>query len=538
MIFEEKLKSEHLEIKKTLEKYTAGEIKIPDVKKVTTKYGIYNTRDGRFMARVRQVGGEFSLNKIKVIADIMDKNDVSFAHVSTRDSIQLQGVPASRLYEVVRECTENGMPFKGGGGNAYRNPLVSPLSGISNENIFDVRPYAIQTDLFMQGFEKAFDLGRKFKISFSSEAEDYGRTAVNDLGFLAKVIDGQKGFLVYTGGGMGRSPEIGKVLFDFLPANECIRVSAAMIEVFHDHGERTNRSKARLRFLVNQMGFKEFQKLFYEYYNKIEIPEKYKNFFKKNYENLINSLNRSSNKNIQTEDFENWKKSALKESIFKDVFSVRLFIGGGNFSSDDLKNLAFILEKTGCPFVRLTTEQDLYIPLVHKNFLPELYLMIKRDLNNQGAADLKFKDHIVTCIGASLCGIGLLDSQIIGKSISDKIEELFDKYPEYRGDLYTQIIDGVRVSGCSSSCAVNQISPLGFMGVKKMVDGVVTDCLQVFIGGRIDSEMQTLSKTHPDKFVTVEKAPEFVFSLLEAYILKLKNGETLSFKEYMQNYKY
>ncbi|WP_320046469.1 nitrite/sulfite reductase [uncultured Ilyobacter sp.] len=538
MVLEENLKLGHIEIKKALEKYTAGELKIPDVKKVTAKFGIYNTRDGRFMTRVRQVGGEFSLSKIRVIADIMDKNDISFAHISTRDSIQLQGVPADNVYEVVRGCTENGMPFKGGGGNAYRNPLVSPLSGISKESIFDVRPYAIQTDLFMQGFEKAFDLGRKFKISFSSEAEDYGHTAVNDLGFLAKIKDGEKGFLVYTGGGMGRGPAIGKVLFNFLPADECIRVSAAMVELFHHHGERINRSKARLRFLVEQLGFEEFQKLFYEYYNKIEIPEKYKNFAKINHEDVINSLNQSSNENIQTKDFETWKKAALKESIFREIFSVRLFIGGGNFSSEDLKKLAYILEKTGCPFVRLTTEQDLYIPLVHKNFLPELYLLLKRNLHKQGAADLKFRDHTVTCIGASLCGIGLLDSQIIGKSISDKIEELFDKYPEYRGDLYTQLIDGIRVSGCSSSCAVNQIAPLGFMGVKKMVEGVVTDCLQVFIGGRIDSETQTLSKTHPDKFVTVDEAPEFVFSLLESYILQLKNDKTPSFEEYMQHYQY
>lgn len=538
MILQENLKSEHLEIKKALEKYTAGEIKIPDVKKVTANYGIYNTRDGKFMTRIRQVGGEFSLSKIKKIVEIMEKNDVSFAHVSTRDSIQLQGVPADNVYDIVRECTENGMPFKGGGGNAYRNPLVSPLSGISKENIFDVRPYALQTDLFMQSFEKAFNLGRKFKISFSSEAEDNGHTAVNDLGFLAKIKDREKGFLVYAGGGMGRGPAIGKVLFDFLPADECIRVSAALVELFHDHGERSNRSKARLRFLVDKLGFEEFQKLFLEYYNKTIIPKEYKNYIEKNYKYVVNSLNESSNESIQTKSFETWKKAALKESIFQDIFSVRLFIGGGNFSSENLKNLAYVLEKVNCPFVRLTTEQDLYIPLVHKKFLPELYIFLKENLNKQGAANINFQDHTVTCIGASLCGIGLLDSQVIGKSISYKIEELFDKYPEYRGDLYTQIIDGIRISGCSSSCAVNQIAPLGFMGVKKMVNGVVTDCLQVFIGGKIDSETQTLSKTHPDKFVTVEKAPEFVFSLLEAYILQLKNGKTISFEEYMQNYQY
>ena len=538
MILTENLKSEHLEVREALEKYSAGEIKIPDVKKVTAKFGIYNTRDGRFMTRVRQVGGEFSLRKIKVISEIMDKNDISFAHISTRDSIQLQGVPGEKVYDVIRACTENDMPFKGGGGNAYRNPLVSPLSGISKETVFDVRPYAIQTDMFIHGFEKAFDLGRKFKISFSSENGDKGHTAVNDLGFLARIKDGEKGFLVYAGGGMGRCPSVGRVLFDFLPARECIRASVAMLELFYDHGERVNRSKGRLRFLVEELGFKRFKELFDEYYNQTIISEEYKKFEEKDYSKIIYSLKKDSSEEIYSSDFEIWKKAAVQETIFPDIFSVRLFIGGGNFSYNDLKKFSQILEKTGCPFVRLSTEQDIYIPLVHKNFIYELHQLLEKNLRNQGATAIKFTNHIVTCIGASLCGIGLLDSQVIGRSISEKIDELFDKYPQYRGPLYTQLIDGIKISGCSSSCGVNQIAPLGFMGVKKLVEGVVTDCLQVFTGGQIDSDVQVLSKTHTDKFVTVDEAPEFVFSLLESYILELEKGKAISFEEYMQNYHY
>ncbi len=538
MIWTENLKMEHLEVKKVLEEYIADKIKITDAKKVTAKFGIYNTRDNKFMTRIRQVGGEFSSEKIKIIADIMDKNEISFAHISTRDSIQLHGVPVTNVYNVVRACTENDMPFKGGGGNAYRNPLVSPLSGISDESIFDVRPYAIQADLYIQGVEKAFNLGRKFKISFSSEAEDRGNTAVNDLGFLAKIKDGKKGFLVYAGGGLGRGPAIGYKIFDFLPAEECIKASVAMIELFHDHGEKENRSKARFRFLVEKLGFERFKELYMEYYNKTGISEGYKVFEDKDYDEIVHGLKKSNIKILEDENFKIWKKSAVNNTIYDDLFSVRLFIGGGNFYSDELRKLSDILDGIGCPMLRVTPEQDIVIPLVHKSYLQELYEALKKDLKKQGAANIKFKNHMVTCIGANLCGIGLLDSPAIGKSVSENLDELFEKYPEYRGVLYPQLIDGIRFSGCGSSCGVNQIAPLGFMGVKKLVDGVVTDCLQVYMGGRINSDVQALSRTGADKFITVADAPEFVSDIVEGYILKLKKGELLSFENYMENFDY
>jgi sulfite reductase beta subunit-like hemoprotein len=537
MILKDSLQTEHLKIKKTLEKYSKGEINAIDVKKSTANFGIYNTKDNKFMTRIRQVGGEFSAEKIRLIADIIDKNNASFAHISTRDSIQLQGVPGENIYNVIKTCTENDMPFKGGGGNAYRNPLISPLSGISKDTIFDVRPYAIKTDLYIQTFEKAFNLGRKFKISFSSELEDKGHTPVNDLGFMAKIKDGKKGFLVYAGGGMGRAPAIGDVLFDFLPADECIKVSTAMIEFFHDYGERENRSKARLRFLVEKLGFKEFKKIYKEYYDKTSIPEEYKNFQEINYNVIINLLTKSQKENLISEEYEIWKRTAVQETLFNDIFSVRLFIGRGNLSSDTLKKIYDLMEKSRCPFIRLTTEQDIYLPLVHKTFIPELYRLLKKSLSMKGSVELKFENHLVTCIGASLCSIGLLDSPVIGEDISKEIDKLFEKYPEYRGELYTQIIEGIKISGCSNSCAVNQIAPLGFSGTKKMLDGKITDSLQIFIGGKMNSENKILSKTNSNKFISISEAPKYIVSIIEGYILKLKDGESFSFEDYMFNFK-
>lgn len=528
------LKEQHLELKNSVDKYVAGEIQYPGLKKVSAGFGIYATKDGRFMTRVRQVGGEFTATKLGLLADIMDRNCVAFAHISTRDSIQLHGVPAERIYDIVRTCTENGMPFKGGGGDTYRNPLVSPLSGISSDTVFDVRPHALKLDSYIKTYEKAFKFGRKFKISFSGEAEDRGHAAVNDMGFLAKVNSGEKGFEVYTGGGLGRGPAMGRVLFDFLPESECIRAVIAMVDLFYEHGERENRSKARLRFLVEKLGFEEFKKLYIDYFNKTQVPVEYTNFEETNHSKIIANLKTLSVKETFDRDYLDWKKAAVSETKYQDVCSVRIFIKEGNLESGQFRSLVEILEETGCPFVRLTLEQDIYIPLIHKSFLPELYRLLKIKLVGYGVADVDFEDRAVTCIGAKVCGIGLLDSPEIGRDIFKGVEELFEKYPGYKADLFTEIIDGIKISGCGSSCGGNQVAALGFEGIKKMIDGKLTDCLQVYSGGRVDADVKALGKTASDRFITASEAPKYVSEVVESYINKLKKGEDLSFKQYMQ----
>lgn len=534
MISSETLKAQHLEIKDAVEKFIAEEIKAIDLKHITSGFGIYGTRDGNFMNRIRQVGGEFSLNKLKVIADLMKKHLVPFSHISTRDSIQLHGVPAQSIYNIIRTCTENDMPFKGGGGNTYRNPLISPLSGISKKSIFDVRPYAIQTDLYVQGIENAFNLGRKFKVAFSSETDDLANTAVNDIGFLAKVVDGEKGFLVYSGGGLGRGPMMGDILFDFLPAKDCIKATAAMIQLFYDHGDKKNRSKARLRFVAKTLGFEEFKKLFMTYYNEIDIPNEHLIFNETDHKDTISNLTKGDLV-LDNNQFNTWKKQALSPTKFEDVSSVRLFIGKGNFTQEELILLIDTVEKTGSPFIRLTPEQDLYIPFVHNSFIPELYQIININLVNQGAATLLFKDHMVTCIGGSLCSTGLLDSPVIGSSISLKLDELAAVYPQVKS-VYKQLINGIRISGCGSSCTMNQIAPLGFEGMKKLIDGKLTDCLKVYVGGRVDSESRVLSRVEED-FITVAEAPDFIAKIVEEYIIKLEADDKLTFIDYMYSYK-
>ena len=189
--------------------------------------------------------------------------------MSSRQDVQLHGVPPENVYAAVRSCTENGLPFKGGG-NTFRNILVSPDSGIAPDSIFDVIPHAKSlTDIIFR-WDNAFELPRKLKIGFAASEKDEFMAAIQDLGFVAAIKAGKPGFKVYGGGGMGRESAVGIELLDFIPCAQVPQCALAMTEFFYEHGDRTNRNTARIRFLVKRLGKEKFVELFRDYFNRAQ----------------------------------------------------------------------------------------------------------------------------------------------------------------------------------------------------------------------------------------------------------------------------
>ena len=232
------LKAEHLALKKDVASFLNKELSAADLKHSTAPFGIYQQRDDLFMTRIRITGGHINISELRRIANIIDENNISYAHLTTRQDIQLQGVPPENIYAIVRSCTESGLPFKGGGGNTFRNIAVSPDSGIAPDNIFDVVPHAKSlTDIIFK-WDKAFELPRKLKIGFASSEKDELMAMLQDLGFVARIKDGKLGFKVYGGGGMGKESALGIKLFDFISLDEVPRCTLAITELFYDHGDR------------------------------------------------------------------------------------------------------------------------------------------------------------------------------------------------------------------------------------------------------------------------------------------------------------
>jgi len=528
----DELDAQYRELQDKIQEYQRGGCDAQDVKKRSALLGIYAEKDGAYMTRVRRTGGEISVSELLDTADIMEVNGIDHAHFSARQNMQMHGVPADKVHSTLVAFGNKGMVFKGGGGNTFRSVTGSPYAGISKTEIFDTTPYAKAIWEYIFDYKKAYELGRKFKMGFSSELSDNTNCGVQDLGFMAVIQDGQKGFKVYGGGGLGRGGMLGFVLVPFLPAERALQAVVAAIDLFYDHGDREDRTKARLRFVREKLGQAAYRELYCDYLMKTEAP-------------LLNEINEIDYRQYadrvvvfqdeapDTPDYRGWLRRAVQETRFDDVVAVRLYIRKGIFKAPDLRALAGILKKVGAPGIRLTAQQDAVIPLVHQSALPVLYRVLREQLQEQAVTDGSFAKHIVSCIGARLCTMGLAESTTAAESIAESLDELFSEYEDIRDEVFEGIIDGIRVSGCGSSCGVNQIAAIGFNGHRKKIDGVLTEIFNIHIGGDITEDGHYFAVTGFDWWVKAKDIGPFVARIVKEYLNDYRAGNTQSLRKYM-----
>jgi sulfite reductase beta subunit-like hemoprotein len=503
-----KLKAEHLVLKKEITAFLNNELSAADLKHSTAPFGIYQQRDGLFMTRIRITGGHLNISELRKIADIIDENNISYAHLTTRQDIQLHGVPAENIYATVRSCTENGLPFKGGGGNTFRNIAVSPDSGIAPDSVFDVIQHAKSlTDIIFK-WDKAFELPRKIKIGFASSEKDEFMTAVQDLGFVAVTKNGKAGFKVYAGGGMGRESALGIKLFDFISCDEVPRCTLAMTELFYDHGDRKNRNTARIRFMVKRLGQKKFLELFNKYFQDTNFENQNFPEWEFDLKSEVASLKLLPEQKIKDSSYNNWLKYAVSPTRFGDnVVSVRIFVPGGNLNAGQLRKLAEASDLFGASFVRLTMGLDIILPLVDCSALPGLYKFLRTELKDIDLTLESFKGHITSCIGVTVCKIGILDSPALGNAIAAKLDEA-----ELKAELSAKVLDMIKISGCPNSCAGHPAAFIGMQGQKKKIDGKLEDVYKIF--ARTDSKPFALAKAEDD-FIKQNDVPDRVLELLK-----------------------
>ena len=496
-----------------LRKFAAGELEPAAFKPFGAPFGVYQQRNGEFMNRIRLVGGEIPVEKLKFISGLIPESGAKFVHITTRQDIQLHDVSPLASIEVIRRCTANGLPFRGGGGDTFRNIAVTAMSGIADDGSFDLVPYARFLTEAVFDWDIAFHLPRKIKIGFSTK-EDAALALRQDLGFVAATDEtGRRGFAVYGGGGFGRESTTGVQLFDFLPAEKIVPAARAMVELFSDHGDRTNRNRARIRFIVKRLGETEFIRLYHEYYDRIDaaaypVPPEFPADWAhgkavKRFE-ADNSFDADSG-------FAAWRRIAVAPTRFgADTVAVTLFVPRGVLSPEEFAAMTGVIEEFGLPAIRLTFEQNVILPALHVSALPHLYRALRKlpfDL-----CFSTFAGQLDCCIGATVCKIGVLDTPKYGALVAEALDRYFAEHPEKKPVLATKLIEMLHFSGCPNSCTAHEVSRFGFQGCRKNIDGVLTDCFQLWrnpefpvsaIGGAAD------------EVIPAAKIGERVISLLE-----------------------
>ncbi len=467
-----------VDLEKKIRLFREGKIDEEKFRSLRLVRGIYGQRQpGVQMIRIKLPFGKVSLQQWLTIADICDEYATGNMHLTTRQDIQIHYVSLERTPELWARLEKDDVTLREACGNTVRNVTASPTAGIDPEEPFDVSPYAHALFKYFLRNPVCQDMGRKFKVAFSASDKDTALTCMHDLGFLPKVqtVHGkeQRGFKVMLGGGLGAQPFLAKVAFEFLPEDQLIPFTEAALRVFDRYGERTSRNKARLKFLINKIGFEEFMRLAKEE----QLALKYQQFPidtqwpQPEPPAVPASLSTEVN---NTSRFEAWKKTNTFAQKQPGFFAVFLKIQTGDIKTDKARKLAAIVQKYAADEIRVTIEQGLMLKFVRARALAELYTALDEiglaEPGYGGIAD------ITACPGTDTCNLGISSSMGIARELE---RVLADEYPDFVIDSGIKI----KISGCMNACAQHGIADIGFHGSSLKANGNVLPALQVLMGG-------------------------------------------------------
>jgi len=244
-------------------RFKAGEMTAGDFRAFRVPQGIYQQRRcGTFMLRVRLAAAAILPHQMRAVANISRQYGSGRSHATTRGDLQIHDVEVDGMYPALCALRQVGLSTKGGGGDTVRNIPACYDAGVCVREAFDVTPYAVAVTECLLSDRTSFELPRKYKLAFSGCGKDCASATVSDAGFIAKRRNRSDGFAVYVGGGLGARSRVADILEDFVPADQAHLVAEAIKRVFARHGERKNRRKARLRFLIERIGIDHFGNLY------------------------------------------------------------------------------------------------------------------------------------------------------------------------------------------------------------------------------------------------------------------------------------
>jgi len=437
-----------------VEAFLRGEISPVAFRAYRVPMGIYEQRtSGRYMVRVRIAAGFAPAEHFRAVAGLSRRYGDGVLHVTTRQDIQIHGVAIEDTPAVLEGLLEAGLSSRGGGGNTVRNISASP-SGQCPGELFDTTPYAVALAEYLLQHGNSFNLPRKFKIAFSGCDDDCGQASIADLGFFARIQDGRRGFSVFAGGGMGTGPRPAIPIEAFVLPEEIFEIAEAVKRLFDRHGDRTNKHKARLRFVLARVGPEAFVRL---------------------YQDERTTLRETGLPGIVPE---------IRDSLhLPGSISVPVRLPLGNVSADALDRLADLADREGVGVVQTTQSQDLLLPgIPAANGAAVIRAVSELDMGT--AEDQTPK--IITCTGADTCRLGLCLSKNLATAIAKAFAE--------RGLPFDDISQGIRISGCTNSCGGHQIGGIGLEGGTRRVHDRLMPFYSVYIGGRLSRDGAVLAE--------------------------------------------
>lgn len=473
------VQKEIIELDKKIRQFREGQIPDEKFRSLRLTRGIYGQRQsGVQMIRIKLPFGRVTVKQLLRISDVSDEYASKNLHLTTRQDIQIHFVSLDRTPELWSKLAEDDITLREACGNTVRNVTASPNAGIDPKEPFDVSPYAFETFRYFLRNPICQDMGRKFKISFSSSDDDTAFSYIHDLGFVPKVKieNGQevRGFKVKAGGGLGAQPMLAHTAFEFLPEDQLIPFIESVIRVFDRHGERISRNKARMKYLIQKIGFDAFMELV----NQERIANKAKSYVIDR--NSVAPAEPAPYKEVPAvtilnqKHYDEWLKTNVEAQKQDGFHAVWVRVLKGDISTDKARVLAGLVADYAADDIRITPNQGLLLKFVRTEALPYVFHV----LHSLGFALPGFNSttDITTCPGTDTCNLGITNSM----NLAEVLEQfMFDEFPDL---IYNQDIS-IKISGCMNSCGQHGLAQIGFHG-SSIKHGVnVIPALQVMLGG-------------------------------------------------------
>jgi len=430
-----------------------GQIDADRFTAIRLQQGVYGQRqEGVNMLRVKVPGGRLSLDQLDALADVTEKyaqRDV--AHITTRQSVQIHFIPLAKVPAAIRRLAQVGLTSREACGNAVRNMSACALSGVCPREHVDVNAHV---DGAVQHFLRNplnQQLPRKFKFSFSACEADCAQSLLQDAGIVATVKNGQSGFVVKAGGGLGHKPREAIVVEEFIPEHELLFSMEALVTLHNKYSDRTKRAKSRIKFLIERFGVEGFL-------------EKYREEFARTKQALAG----------QSYPHGTWRTQSGRESpgpgaprkLFaqrqQGLFVLPVAVPLGDLSVAQMRGITQLLRAHGLSEIHTAQDQNFAI----LNVAQEQVAGLRAGLAALNLREPAAGDNVTACPGSSTCRLGITSSMVVAPKLSGGVKDL-----------------RIRVSGCHNGCAQPETGDIGIYGEGKRLHGKLVPHYQMYFGG-------------------------------------------------------
>jgi sulfite reductase beta subunit-like hemoprotein len=494
-LFEEQLRDiERFEV--AIEQYLSGEITEDVFRVMRLNNGIYGQRQGgtNQMVRIKLPAGTITPQQLELMGDLAEQFSRGWGHITTRQNIQFHFVELRRIPDLLRRLADVGLTSREACGDTVRNVMACHLAGACPHEKLDVTPWAEATFRHFVRNPLGQRLPRKFKVNFSGCSTDCGQAMFNDIGAVAVTRtndDGsvESGFRVYIAGGLGATPHPALALEDFTSKEDLLPTIEAVLRVFDQTGNRDNKLRARLKWVVDQLGIEEVRRRVIKLRHTLPASSTWPGGIPPEVAAVgdapagtaasgeVTAVGQGVRVELRSSDpFTRWEQASVVRGAAKGTVSAIAYAALGDITASQFRSLADIQRELGAD-VRLSNRQNVVFRGLREDQLRTLFDRL--DAIGMARPGAELARDVVACPGADTCNIAVTQSRGLAKAIGDELEE-----------SGLAEVGGVRIniSGCTNSCGQHHAADIGLFGAERRANGKSLPGYQLLLGGHVGQE--------------------------------------------------